>query len=77
MQKVVCRSDDGVVDRRSAACLDVVQAFFQLLDVAGEVLVDEGLPRKVDQKGFVLRIREADQIERCLADRGTLVVHGS
>ena len=52
--QLVGGGDDGVVERGAAAGLDVRQAVAQLVDVGGELLVDEGLVGEVDDEGLVL-----------------------
>ena len=73
--QVVRRGDDSVIQRRSAAGLDVVETLLQLGNAVGEVLVDVGLGAEVHQKGLILRIGELHQVQRRRIHRRTLVVH--
>ena len=75
--QLVCRGHDGVVERGAAAGFDVRQPVAQLVDVGGELLIDEGLVGEVDDKGFVLRVGGLDQIERALVHRRALARHGA
>ena len=69
--------DDGVVEGGAAAGFDVGEALAQLVDVGGEVLIEEGLVGKVDDEGFVLGIGGAHEVESSGVDGGALVAHGA
>jgi hypothetical protein len=77
MGELIGGGDDSVVECGAAAGFDVAEAFAELIDVGGEVLVEEGFVREVDDEGFVLRVGGADEIEGGGVDGCALVAHGA
>ena len=74
-RQLVCRGRHGVVERRSAARIEMAQPVAQLVHIRGELLVDEGLVAEVHHESLVLRVGGRDQVQRALVHRRPLARH--
>jgi len=77
VRELIGRGDHGVIQGGATTGLDMGKTFAQLIDVGGEILVQEGLVGEVDDEGFVFGIGGADEVEGGGVDGGALVAHGA
>ena len=71
------RGHDGIVERGSTSGFDLLQSLAQLIDVAGELLIEVVLVVKVDHEDLILRIAGAYQIQCRAVHLVPLLAHGA
>ncbi len=73
--QVVRRRDHGIVERRPAPRINLLQRLFQLQQIVGEILVQILFVIEVHDKHFILRIARAHQIKRRLVHFAPFLPH--